>query len=103
MSFLAQGVPMIEQQGLNNIYKGKQNRKSDTNRKKLLAYAQHGEWTKPPTMKIEGKSSVLRLQPHIGDELNPINHLINGAFFAFEQPVVSFLPNFPHSCKPYNL
>jgi len=59
----------------------KQNRKSDTNRKKLLVYAQHGERTKPPTMKIEGKSSP---QPHIEDRLNPINHLMNRAFFAFE-------------------
>jgi len=45
-------------------------------------------------MQIEGKNSnVLRLQPHIGDGLNPINHLKNGAFFTFKQPVVSFLPN----------
>jgi len=54
-------------------------------------------------MQIEGKSNVLRLQPHIGDGLNPINHLENGAFFAFKQLVVSFLPDFPDSCIPYNL
>jgi len=49
-------------------------------------------------MKIEGKSNVLLLQPHIGDGLDPINHLKNGAFFAFKQPVVSFLPDDSYYC-----
>jgi len=71
--------------------------------KKLLAYAQNGERTKPPAMKIEGKSNVLLLQPHIGDDLDPINHLKNGAFGAFKQPIVSFLPDFPNCCIPNNL
>ena len=72
-------------------------------RKKLLAYAQNGERTKPPAMKIEGKSGVLLLQPHIGDDLYPINHLKNGAFRAFKQPTVSFLLDFPDCCIPNNL
>ena len=55
-----------------------------TERKKLLTYAQHGERTNPPAMLIEGKSYILRLQPHIGDGLDPINHLKDGAFFAIE-------------------
>jgi len=42
-------------------------------------------------MQIEGKSSVFRLQPHIGDGLNPINHLKNGASSILKQPVVPFL------------
>jgi len=54
-------------------------------------------------MKIEGKSSIFLLQPHIGDGLNPINHLMNRTFFAFKQPVVTFLPDFPNNCIPYNL
>ena len=71
-----------ETQGLNNIYKENENiyRKE----KKLLTYAQHGERTNPPAMYIEGKSCILRLQPHIGDGLDPINHLKDGAFFAIE-------------------
>jgi len=72
-------------------------------RKKLLAYAQYGERAKPPAMQLEGKGSVLRLQPHIGDGLNPFNHLKRRAFFALKQSVVSFLPYFPDSCIPNHL
>jgi len=89
-----------KQQGLYKIYKGKQKLAKRIQRKEKLAYAQYGERTKPPAMQIEGKSNVLRLQPHIGDGLNPINHLKYGANL---QPVVSFLSDFPNSCIPYNL
>jgi len=54
-------------------------------------------------MQLEGKGSVLRLQPHIGDGLNPFNHLQRRAFFAFKQSAVSFLPDFPDCCIPNNL
>ena len=69
--------------------KGNKTEKKIT-KKGRLAYAQYGERTKPPTMQIEGKSSVLRLQPHIEDGLNPINHLNNGASIALKQPVVPY-------------
>jgi len=69
--------------------KGNKTEKENTKKGKLT-YAQYGERTKPPAMQIEGKSNVLRLQPHIGDGLNPINHLKNGASFALKQPVVPF-------------
>jgi len=78
------------------ITMGDRNNKIKATWKKLLAYVQNGERTKPPAMKIEGKSNVLLLQPHIGDGLDPINHLKNGAFEAFKQPIVSFLPDFPN-------
>jgi len=91
-----------KRQSLYKIYKGKQIKKEIT-KKGRLAYAQYGERTKPPAMQIEGKSSVLRLQPHIGDGLNPINHLKNGASSTLKQPVVPFLPDFPDSCVPNNL
>jgi len=71
--------------------------------KKLLAYAQYGERAKPPAMQLEGKGSVLRLQPHIGDRLNPFNNLKRRAFFALKQYVVSFLPYFSDSCIPNHL
>ena len=82
--------------------KGNKTEKEITKKGKL-AYAQYGKRTKPPAMQIEGKSSMLRLQPHRGDGLNPINHLKNGASSTLKQPVVPFLPDFPDSCVPNNL
>jgi len=81
--FPAQGVPRKNNNVWTIITKGNKNKKRNTTWKKPLAYAQNGERTKPPAMKIEGKSNVLLLQPHIGDGLDPINHLKNGAFEAF--------------------
>ena len=65
--FLAQGVPGIKQQSLNNITDETKQEKQQ----KLLTNAQHGKRTKSSAMKIEGKSGVFHLQPHkVSDQKN---------------------------------
>jgi len=54
-------------------------------------------------MIIDGKRSILRFQPHEGKRLDLVDHLINRAFFAIKQPIVSFLPYFPICREPNNL
>jgi len=72
-------------------------------KKKLLANAQNGKRTKPPPMVVEGKRSILRLQPRISKRLNLVDHLINRALFDIKQHIVSFLPYFPNCSKPNDL
>jgi len=85
--------------------KGNQNDKKPkiTRKKQLLAYAQHGERTRPPTMIIEGKRSKFRLQRHKRKLLNLVNHLHNRALLVVENPIVSFFSNFPNGSKPDSL
>jgi len=100
VSLLAQGVLRKKQQGPNNIYK---NITKEIKQKQLLAYAQHGERTKPPTMKIEGKSCKLFLQPHKREGLNLVKHLNYRTSFVCKKPVISFFPDFSNSSKPDDL
>ena len=80
--FPAQGVPRNKRKVWTIFTKGTTIARKISKWKKLLSYAQYGERIKPPAMQIEGKSNVLRLHPHIGDGLNPLHHLKNGALFA---------------------
>jgi len=65
--------------------------------------SKHGERTKPPAMVIEVKSWKFHLQPPESKRLNFVNNLYYWAFFVFEDPVISFLPNFPNRNELNNL
>jgi len=94
------------------MYKGKTTKsqshkqylqEQETRENKQLADTQHSKRTKPPTMIIEGKSDIFRLQPPKCKTLNPIDYLRYRALFIIKQSVISFFPNFSNRCKPDDL